>query len=209
MARRHVTLCVAALAAATGAVAASSGGAAAMKLPHPFKTAELFPVHLGASWTFAVHAPGAAAASETWSVTRRCAEDATLLRGATGMTLRVAPAGVWGASGTPWIADPVSAGKTWSPRPGLTVRITASYVDAKVAAGKYDGCAAVTRTEVDPDTRVGEQVVTTFCPAVGPVRIVTQPLAARAPDPPATLRELTAFAPGSAAARSADCAAAP
>jgi len=180
-------------------IALAAALAAAMTLPHPHKTAELFPLALGAEWVFAVRAASAPPREETWKVVRRCGADAVVARGGVETTLRVTPTAVTGPSGAPWIADPVSAGKTWTPRPGVTVRITASYVTAKVPAGKYEGCATVTRTELDPDAHSGEEVATTLCPAVGPVRIITQPLAEKAPDPPPVVLELQSFTAGEGA----------
>jgi hypothetical protein len=64
---------------------------------------------------------------------------------------------------------PLRAGQRWPSLGGATAAVAAANVAEETPAGRFDGCVRV----VEAGGSRGGRVETTYCPGVGPVRVVS------------------------------------
>lgn len=130
----------------------------------------LYPLDAGRSWTFQVARPGVPGTTTT--VTRVDGVDGkrVTLRSATlQYTYEIRVDGIYRLrQGAYLLRAPISADATWPGPFGGHDRVTAFEKKVTVPAGTFENCVVVDETV--PAARI--RLVHTFCPGVGPVRLV-------------------------------------
>lgn len=138
--------------------------------PDPRSPIALYPLAAGHTWTFRVTRPGAPGASTT--VTRVSAVDGHRVRirsGTTRYAFFLRADGIYRPAQNAYLLKgPVKKGARWPAPFGGTDLVTAVEQTVTVPAGTFHRCVVV--DERVPVARIHQ--VHTFCPGVGPVRLV-------------------------------------
>lgn len=130
----------------------------------------LYPLTLGSAWSYDVDAGDGDNVLAVTRVTTRTAEEATV-QGGEGQTRYALRAdGIFRSDRDGYLLRmPLTQGATWSSGGGMQARVSQRGIAMTTTAGTFADCVEVTEQGAES----GVTIVTTYCPDVGPVEIVS------------------------------------
>ena len=162
-----------ALIASCMALAAGCGARASVQTKPPLavNAATLYPLQLGAAWSYDVDGGDGQALLATARVLRVENGVAEVANGQALLRYRLLPEGLERADrGGFLLKPPFTLNASWSSAPTTTARIVAVDQPLTTAAGSFRACVVIE----ERNAASGQSVVTTYCPGVGPVRVVSE-----------------------------------
>lgn len=151
----------------------------------------LYPLEKGWAWSYDVDAGEGQTVLATARVLRSEAGSVAVQSGQEVLNYQLAPEGIAREHGFFLLRAPITASAAWQSGPDTQARVAALGERVTTPAGSFESC--VTVREDHPGS--GQQVTTTYCPGVGPVRIDSQmQVRGRTVSVHATLRGFTAEA---------------
>jgi len=129
---------------------------------------DLYPLGEGNAWSYDVDT---GEDSTTLALSRVIAFDgreAEVRTGETVLRYEVGDEGIRIPSEDAWLLRaPLRVGATWTSRGGRTARVMSTHARASTPAGEFDACIEIVETGGELEL----EVVTVYCPGVGPVSI--------------------------------------
>jgi hypothetical protein len=154
------------------AAQACAGVAVHPKAAADLSPASLYPMRASAAWSYDVDSGDGQSVLAIARVTRtegNLVEVATGDAGAIGYVLR--DDGITRAPGAGYLLKaPITLGAAWSSGPETTARVTALGVAVSTPAGNFADCVTVD----EDNTGTTQHVTTTYCPGVGPARVISE-----------------------------------
>jgi hypothetical protein len=162
---------------ASGLLLSSLLGACAAALSgHAHSAADLslgslYPLHVGCAWSYDVESGDGDSVLATARVLRVQGDEVELQTGQTVLRYLVRPAGIMrvGQAGF-LLTSPLQTSGTWASAPEITAHIATLHAQLVTPAGTFQECLVVQ----EDNARTGQSVATTYCPGVGPARVVSQ-----------------------------------
>lgn len=153
-----------ALALGCGGAAATAGGAKA----DPHAPSSLYPLRAGAAWSYDVDTgPGGTMLAITRVLTV-VDQRVEVTSGTDPVVYELAAEGILRAEDHTWLLKaPIRVGASWPARAGMTAEVTSISERVVTPAGSFEACV---RVEERGGER-GQEVLTTYCPGVGPVLV--------------------------------------
>ncbi|HEX2677271.1 MAG TPA: hypothetical protein VHM19_11540 [Polyangiales bacterium] len=153
-------------------LAACAGTQVKKKAPPDLSPLSLYPLHVGAAWSYDVDSGDGDPVLAPTRVTRSengMVEVSTSAIGVVGYLLR--DDGIVRVPGNGYLLKaPITQGATWTSGADTTARVTALHVALHTPAGDLEECVTV-----QEDNAVnGQHVTTTYCPGVGPAQVVSE-----------------------------------
>ena len=157
--------CVAAL------TSCATSSSARTQAPLDVSVATLYPLHEGAAWSYDVDSGDGQPLLAVARVLRVREGVAEVLNGQSLLRYRVLPAGLERADRSGFLLKPPFVeNASWPSGPETVARIVALHQPLNSAAGSFRECVVVE----ERNTGSGQTVVTTYCPGVGPARVVSE-----------------------------------
>lgn len=152
-------------------VACASGQPRAEHPPADLSPLSLYPLRQGAAWSYDVDAGDGDKVLATSRVLQVSGELAEVQSGQAVLRYALAKDGIRRAdSGAYLLRAPIALGSRWPAALGTQAEVTAVDQHIETPAGAFEACVVVTENSSES----GRQVVTTYCPGVGPVRVDSQ-----------------------------------
>ncbi|MGB0680421.1 MAG: hypothetical protein ACPGUV_12230 [Polyangiales bacterium] len=134
----------------------------------PLDARALYPLAQGNSWSYDVDTGDKLPTLAMLQVRQRQGTEAEV-RASAGNPLhyRVGAQGIWRIDKNAYLLkNPIRTGATWASGPDMQAKVEAMGLSVDTPAGRFQDCV-----EVHEQARSGQQIRTTYCPGVGPVRI--------------------------------------
>lgn len=153
------------LAAVSCASGPRAGGDAA---PLAITPATLYPLQVGYAWSYDVDSGDGQPVLATARVLRADAQTADVQSGQGVQHFTITPEGISraGQAGFFLLHAPLTADSRWASGPEAEAQLVALGQQVTTPAGVFEGCVVIREQHT-----TGQDVSTTYCPGVGPVRI--------------------------------------
>ena len=152
-------------------VACASGPATRENRPLEVSVETLYPLRPGAAWSYDVDSGDGQPLLATARVLRVRDGVAEVSNGQAFLRYRVQPDGLQRLEhGGYLLKPPFVLDASWPSGPETSARITALHQALSTAAGNFEECVVVE----ERNSSSGQSVATTYCPGVGPARVVSQ-----------------------------------
>jgi hypothetical protein len=157
--------------AAFAACSCASGPTAAPRKPADLSPASLYPLRDGAAWSYDVDPGDGERVLATTHVLRVSGANVEVQSGQAVLRYALLPDGIQRVgAGTYLLRSPVALGSEWPAGLNTQARVTAVDQLLQTPAGSFESCVVVTELSADS----GRKVTTTYCPGVGPVRVISE-----------------------------------
>jgi hypothetical protein len=136
----------------------------------PSSPLALYPLQEGRVWSYDVDT---GEGSSTLAITRVVSVRGARVEVSSGsdpVVYELVDGGIRHGGGGWLLRAPVAEGASWEGRAGRRVRVVADGRTLEVPAGRFEDCATVE----ERDTDSGRRIETSYCPGVGPVRVVSE-----------------------------------
>lgn len=164
----RVTLAVTTCAALLAACAGSATQVAPER--EPWTTANLYPLAEGNAWSYDVDSGDGDPVLAVSRVLTVTPQSAIVASGNGELVYETRPEGLYRPAKSGYLLkEPLQVGSEWTSGPGMGATLSRRVEAIETPAGKFTDCAEV--NEVQGET--GNHIVTTYCPNVGPVRVVS------------------------------------
>lgn len=172
MAREHTRTAGACLMLLASVAALSCGGVqVAPSAPLDQSATSLYPLRAGYAWSYDVDSGDGQSVLATSRVVRVHDGSADVMTGQAIQTYLIRPEGIQKSSGAFFLLPAaLDASSHWASGPDAEARVISTQEQLQTPAGSFRSCVAVQ----EQNRSSGQQITTTYCPAVGPVRVVSQ-----------------------------------
>jgi hypothetical protein len=153
------------------ALGCASVAAPPRQRPVDLSLASLYPLHVGAAWSYDVESGDGQPVLATARVRGVQAGVVELQTGQAIQRFVVRADGI-ARVGQPGLllTAPLRTSGTWTSAPDTEARIVQQHLRFKAPAGTFDECLVVE----EQNARSGQRILTTYCPGVGPARVISQ-----------------------------------
>jgi hypothetical protein len=149
----------------------ASGPSASKRPPADLSPTSLYPLHEGAAWSYDVDAGDGDPVLTTTRVLRVQGSIVEVQSGQAVLRYALLPDGIQRVDGgTYLLRAPVSLESQWPAGLNTQARVSALDQPIQTPAGNFESCVVVTEASADS----GRKVTTTYCPGVGPARVVSE-----------------------------------
>lgn len=136
----------------------------------PWSVANLYPLAVDNAWSYEVDTGAEGSVLTTVRVTQRTGDDVVVQSGQETLRYRAEPGRLSRVDGGVVLKGPIAVGASWPSGATLEARVTKQVDQLVTPAGTFDGCIEVSES----DRQTGKRVETTYCPGVGPARVVSE-----------------------------------
>jgi hypothetical protein len=171
MSSRH-TVAKLLLACVCGAqLACGAASAPHPKSAHEVSVATLYPLALGAAWSYDVDSGDGQPVLATAHVVSVRDGAVEVASGQALLHYVIVPEGIARAGQTGHLLKtPLTSGASWPSAPDTVARVEAVHQRVAIPAGTFEECVVVK----EENANTGQHVTTTYCPGVGPARVVSE-----------------------------------
>ena len=128
----------------------------------------LYPLHEGSAWSYDVDAGDGQTVLATSRVLRIAQGLVEVQSGQGVQRYLLTSEGIKRVSTEAYLLrSPIAAGSHWPAGPSTEARVTAVEQHIETPAGAFEACVVVE----EQNTSSGQEIATTYCPGVGPVRV--------------------------------------
>lgn len=136
----------------------------------PWAVANLYPLSVDNAWSYEVDTGVEGSVLTTVRVTQREGDMVDVQSGQETLRYRAESGRLSRVDGGVVLQGPIAVGATWSSGAATQAQVTAQIDQLVTPAGTFHGCLEV----VESDRRTAKRVATTYCPGVGPARVVSE-----------------------------------
>jgi hypothetical protein len=139
--------------------------------PRDLSLASLYPLHVGCAWSYDVDSGDGQPVLATARVLSVQGDAVDVKMGQALRRYLVQPGGIArvGQEGF-LLTSPLQAAGSWTSAPDTQARVAVAHERLTTPAGTFEDCVVVQ----EDNASSGQSVATTYCPGVGPARVVSQ-----------------------------------